>query len=249
MAAATAYTPLAMRRILRDTTTVREELAGHGLFWVQDEADLGHGWAIVMGPMDTPYDGAPFCFEVAFPATYPFEPPVFKYLTNDGMTRFNPNLYKEGKVCLSLLNTWPGERWSAVQSLGSVLQCIQSAVLTEDPLLNEPGYATFKEHPDFAPYRRMVFHSVLETAILRQMSVPPTFLVSVWSTVARFLEAARPRLLEKARALAAVWDGKMERMAFFNMAQCYRFETLATELEGLTLKDDSVSAEETASEF
>lgn len=247
---AATYTPLAMRRILRDTTVVQTELAGHGLFWVQDEADLGHGWAVVMGPIDTPYDGAPFCFEVSFPTTYPFEPPVFTYLTNDGLTRFNPNLYKNGKVCLSLLNTWPGERWSAIQSLGSVLQCIQSAVMTEEPLLNEPGYANFRTHPDFEPYRRMVFHAVLETAILRQMSVPSAYLVPVHGVVSGLIKAARPRLLEKARALAAVWDGKVERMAFFNMAQCYRFGALAAELEGMVLVENEVGeVEKKSAEF
>ena len=31
------------------------------------------------------------------------------YLTNDGNTRFHPNLYRNGKVCLSVLNTWRGK--------------------------------------------------------------------------------------------------------------------------------------------
>ena len=28
--------------------------------------------------------------------------------TGGGTVRFNPNLYNSGKVCLSLLGTWPG---------------------------------------------------------------------------------------------------------------------------------------------
>ena len=39
--------------------------------------------------------------------------------TGNGTVRFNPNLYSDGKVCLSLLGTWEGaqgEKWSAETS-------------------------------------------------------------------------------------------------------------------------------------
>lgn len=49
--------------------------------------------------------------------------------------RFNPNLYAEGKVCLSLLGTWSGPGWvPGVSSLAQVLLSIQSAILVEAPL-------------------------------------------------------------------------------------------------------------------
>ena len=50
-----------------------------------------------------------------YPTEYPFKPPKVTYKTNDGFTRFNPNLYKNGKVCISLLNTWQGEQWLVVK--------------------------------------------------------------------------------------------------------------------------------------
>lgn len=232
--ASATYTPLALRRIARDTSAALD-LADQGLFWIPSEEDMGHGWAVVMGPVDTPYDGGIFCFEVRFPANYPFEPPVFKYLTNDGRTRFNPNLYINGKVCLSLLNTWQGEPWTGVQSLGSVLQCLQASVLVEEPLRNEPGFASARTHAQNAPYRRMVFHSVLETAILRQLGTLPAYLLPVLDAVKVWVSRARERIVTKARELAAVWDDKVERMDFFNMTQKYRFGALAAALEGLAL--------------
>jgi ubiquitin-protein ligase len=228
------YTPLAIRRITRDTAAALD-LAEHGLFWIPSDDQVGHGWAVVMGPEGTPYDGGAFCFEVRFPGNYPFEPPVFTYLTNDGRTRFNPNLYKSGKVCLSLLNTWQGEPWSGVQSLGSVLQCLQASVLVDEPLKNEPGYSGFTTHTDFEPYKRMVFHSVLQTAVLRNLTEPPEYLVPVYDAMASWVERARPRLLAKARALGAAWDGKTETMSFFQMTQKYRFAELAAALERLSL--------------
>lgn len=55
-----------------------------------------------------------------FPEDYPSVAPHIQFLTtNSGKTRFNPNLYADGKVCLSILGTWrgeSGEQWSSVQN-------------------------------------------------------------------------------------------------------------------------------------
>ena len=59
--------------------------------------------------------------------------------------RFNPNLYINGKVCLSLINTWNGPKWTSCNTLSSVLLSIQGLVFNEFPLVNEPGFETIKE--------------------------------------------------------------------------------------------------------
>jgi len=227
-----APSALAVRRITVDTKKALE-LAPEGMFWIPDETDLTHGWAIVCGPTDTPYYGGSFCFEVRFPDNYPFEPPAFTYLTNDGRTRFNPNLYKNGKVCLSLLNTWSGEQWSGIQSLSSILHCIQTAVLNEEPLRNEPSYSGMSSHPDMPIYNRMVFQATIETAILAHLADPPPYMVPVMAGVHAWAMKARSALVAKARAYAAEWDGKTEYMSFFAMTANYKFGALATKLETL----------------
>ena len=59
---------------------------------------------LIIGPFDTPYEGGFFQFLLRFPPNYPFSPPRVKFLTTgDGTVRFNPNLYRNGKVCLSTL--------------------------------------------------------------------------------------------------------------------------------------------------
>jgi ubiquitin-protein ligase len=223
-------TALAIRRVTRDMNTVMGE-SNLGYFYIPDETEMMHGWAVIIGPADTPYEGGAFCFEVRFPDNYPFEPPAFTYLTNDGFTRFNPNLYKNGKVCLSLLNTWQGEQWSGIQSLSSILQSIQTAVLNEEPLQNEPGYSAMRTHTDFEPYKRMVFHAVLQTAILRTLAEPPDYIVPAYDGILAAAIAARGRLIAKAQALAAEWDGKTETVSFFGMTVRYRFGELARALE------------------
>jgi ubiquitin-protein ligase len=223
---------LAVRRITIDTKRALD-LADSGLFWIPDESDLTHGWAVVCGPEDTPYYGGAFCFEVRFPDDYPFSPPAFNYLTNDGRTRFNPNLYKNGKVCLSLLNTWQGEQWSGVQSLSSILQCIQTAVLVAEPLRNEPAYSALTLHADIPSYTRMILQATVETAILSQLADPPPFLIPVYDAVRTYALRAQPKIVEKLRALAPEWDGKVETNSFYVQSVRYRFAELAARLEGL----------------
>lgn len=63
---------------------------------------------------------------------------------HSGGWRINPNLYEEGKVCLSLLNTWTGrgnEVWDPKSSsILQVLVSLQGLVLNSKPYFNEAGY-------------------------------------------------------------------------------------------------------------
>jgi ubiquitin-protein ligase len=92
--------------------------------------------AFVTGPVDTPYFGGVFLFDVFFPKDYPNVPPQVQFLNTAGGTeRFHPNIYADGKVCVSLLGTYEGhdvEKWDPVKScLGQVLVSIQSLILGE----------------------------------------------------------------------------------------------------------------------
>jgi ubiquitin-protein ligase len=230
-----APSSLAVRRIMLDTKRVIEDkdIAESGIFWVGDELDLTHGWAFVCGMDGTPYHGGIYCFEVKFPDNYPFEPPAFTYLTNDGRNRFNPNLYKNGKVCISLLNTWQGEQWSGVQSLGSILQCIQTAVLINDPLRNEPAYSNVSLHVDIPVYNRIIFHANVETAILSQLTDPPPYLVPVLSAARAHALKCRDEVVKKLQEMIPEWNKKTEAITFYSMTQKYQFDVLLERLKAL----------------
>ena len=61
--------------------------------------------------------------------------------------RFNPNLYENGKVCLSLLGTWSGPSWDPKNStLLQVFLSLQSMIFISDPYFNEPGYEASRAH-------------------------------------------------------------------------------------------------------
>ena len=105
---------------------------------------------IITGPKDTAYDSGVLQFDMKLGDTYPNAPPKV-LMINTGGVRFNPNLYNNGKVCLSLLGTWKGqsgESWIPGNStLLQVLVSIQSLILIEKPYFNEPGYEKAMETP------------------------------------------------------------------------------------------------------
>ena len=98
--------------------------------------------AAISGASGTPYQDGMFVFDIFLPPSYPGDPPE-AYYHSFGM-RVNPNLYENGKVCLSLLNTWSGregEVWDpATSTLLQVLVSIQGLVLVPKPYYNEAGY-------------------------------------------------------------------------------------------------------------
>jgi len=110
-----------------------------------DPEDITHIRALIIGPEGTPYEGGFFHFEMRFPHDYPWRPPKVNLETTDGGTvRFNPNLYANGKVCLSILGTWSGPSWTEIQTILSTLLSIQS-LMNEKPYHNEPGHEHAKK--------------------------------------------------------------------------------------------------------
>lgn len=108
-----------------------------------------------------------------FPKDYPIKSPTVRCVTtNNGKTRFNPNIYAEGKVCLSILGTWrgnPGEEWSSAQGLESVLLSIQS-LMSSNPYENEPGYETAKkEEPNPRAYVAKIRHETLRVSVIQRL--------------------------------------------------------------------------------
>jgi ubiquitin-conjugating enzyme E2 Z len=111
------------------------------IFCIFSDKDIHDVKALIVGPKDTPYEGGFFFFTLRFSDNYPHKPPTAKMMTLSPKesVRFNPNLYVEGKVCLSILGTWSGPSWTVCMNMTTVLTSIQS-LMGELPYRNEPGY-------------------------------------------------------------------------------------------------------------
>lgn len=128
-----------LQRLVKDIKDIiNEPLEDNGIYYKHDLDNILKGYALIIGPRDTPYFGGFYFFHFIFPYNYPFQPPKVLFKTNTKGIRFNPNLYTNGKVCLSVLNTWSGEKWSSCQNIKSVLLSIFT-LFNNNPLTNEPG--------------------------------------------------------------------------------------------------------------
>uniref|UniRef100_A0A6C0KYN0 Ubiquitin-conjugating enzyme E2 Z n=1 Tax=viral metagenome TaxID=1070528 RepID=A0A6C0KYN0_9ZZZZ len=160
-----------IHRLLKDVKDIiKNPLTDNGIYYTHDDEDILKGYALIIGPSDTPYYAGNFFFEFKFPPDYPHSPPLVSYKTNDEMIRFNPNLYTCGKVCVSLLNTWRGEQWTSCQSISSVLLTL-CTLLCKNPLLNEPGVSL--NHPDFENYTKIIEYKTIDIAVLKIVQKMP----------------------------------------------------------------------------
>jgi ubiquitin-protein ligase len=113
-----------------------------GIFVHATESRLDLLRAAIVGPADTPYADGLFFFDIVLPGDYPSTPPKVQFMSHG--RRLNPNLYEDGKVCLSILGTWDGEgveKWDPRNSnVLRVLLSLQAMVFVEEPYYNEAGY-------------------------------------------------------------------------------------------------------------
>ncbi|XP_077564493.1 ubiquitin-conjugating enzyme E2 Z-like [Haemaphysalis longicornis] len=156
--------PQCLQRARRDLKDLHEH-PPPGVFAVPEEQDITKIHALVVGPLDTPYEGGFFHFLLKCPTDYPIAPPRVRLLTTDGgRVRFNPNLYANGKVCLSILGTWAGPPWSSAQSIASVLVSIQS-LMNENPFHNEPIATRWPLFGSPSNYKIIIQHETIRVAV------------------------------------------------------------------------------------
>lgn len=159
----------AIKRITADIAELAKPLyTDQGIFYAADEQNIHKGYACVFGPKDSPYEDCPMLYEFTIPSTYPFDNPQVQFRTYDGKTRFHPNMYVDGKCCLSILGTWQGPRWASTMRLSTVLITLQS-LMDSSPLRHEPSFenAIGKQLED---YTRVVEYSCIRNILERAMT-------------------------------------------------------------------------------
>lgn len=165
----------AILRVTRELGDIQRNPHNLSLSVAFRDNDVRHVRALIIGPPETPYEFGFFEFKLKFPSDYPTRAPkVDAITTNRGRTRFNPNIYASGKVCLSILGTWRGERgeeWSSAQGLESILISIQS-LMSSNPYENEPGFENADSKEDRRAqerYRQKIHHETLRISVIQRM--------------------------------------------------------------------------------
>jgi ubiquitin-protein ligase len=152
-----------MKRILSS------DLNSNGIFIEFDETDILKAKALIIGPKDTIYDNAYLFFTIEFPKNYPFSPPILTYKSQNKV-RIHPNIYVNGKVCLSILGTWSGPSWTHTMDITTVLLTIQS-LLDNNPLANEPGYEKISgNNLIYENYNKIIRYNTINSLIVDRIN-------------------------------------------------------------------------------
>lgn len=161
MSSADLLTTDAVRRVARDVKDITRE-PNDNIVYIHSTRSVNCGYAMVVGTPDTPYFCTPMFYKLVFPTDYPHSPPKMSFLTyaspSGTPVRLHPNYYTNGKCCLSLLNSWNGDKWTGCQTLRSLLTTVLMT-LTDDPITNEPGFSARSEQN--GPYSAVVVDACL----------------------------------------------------------------------------------------
>jgi ubiquitin-protein ligase len=113
-------------------------------------------------PDDTIFEGLVLKCSMEFSTSYPNKPPSFKFEDNNFI---HPNIYLDGKMCISILHEGvdefgyenQSERWNPSHSVNSILMSI--IVVLSNPNLDSPANldATIMWRDNYDLYKKFVY--------------------------------------------------------------------------------------------
>ncbi|KAF1841701.1 uncharacterized protein K460DRAFT_369710 [Cucurbitaria berberidis CBS 394.84] len=170
--------PGRFKRLITEITTLKTGLPP-GIFvrYCENRPDVMK--VAIIGPGGTPYENGIFEFDFFCDSSFPNKPPMVQFRgTGGGRISINPNLYADGKVCLSLLGTWAGEPWTRGEStLLQVVISLQAMIFCDEPWYNEPGreaaYHRGSGQDPAAAYNQTIREHTVRHAMLTWLDRPP----------------------------------------------------------------------------
>lgn len=148
--------PSGYRRLRRDCRAL-ETLNDPDLFVKAYEESTDVISLLIFGATETPYENVAFRFAFFFGKDYPQHPPRGRFFSN--CARMHPNLYENGKICLSLLGTWSGsglENWSEAATLQQLFLSLQALLINEkEPYYLEAGFEELRDKPETKPQSKL----------------------------------------------------------------------------------------------
>lgn len=221
------------KRILNDIKQYnKSNLKENGIHVLFNEDNIYNCKALIIGPEDTPYSYGNYFFDINFPKDYPIKNPKVDFCTLDPRVRFNPNLYKNGKVCLSILGTWSGPGWTSVMTLNTVLLSLQT-LLCENPVNNEPGLEQIaRDDIRAVSYNNMITFYNYEVAMLKIFMKMPVGFENFRDTVVKEFfknyDNIKNKLVELERS---EYNNKEYSSRFFGMQCVMNYKQISTYFE------------------
>lgn len=132
----------AIVKIVKDLKSIQEEPVEGVFCEFVDDSDVFEWRIFFEGPEGTPYQGGIFEARMKFPQDYPMSPPSLTIVSQF----WHPNVYKDGRVCISILHSpgndpmsgeLPEERWMPTQTVSTIMLSFQS--MLSDPNLASPA--------------------------------------------------------------------------------------------------------------
>ncbi|CAG9536938.1 unnamed protein product [Cercopithifilaria johnstoni] len=128
---------------------------------------------LITGPDETCFENGVFPAKIVFPQDYPLSPPKMQFTCDI----FHPNIYPDGRVCISILHS-PGddptgyessaERWSPVQSIEKILLSVVSMLAepNDESAANVNAAKMWREN-------RLQFERIADNLVRRTLFLPP----------------------------------------------------------------------------
>ena len=167
----------AIKRILnKDIKEIHnQKLNSLGIYIEFNEENILEAKAMIVGPKDSLYEGGFLFFNIQFPKSYPYAPPDITYVPRNNI-RIHPNIYVGngtggfGKICLSILGTWSGPKWTSIMDISTALLTIQS-LLDNNPLHHEPGQEKNKTKIN-EYYNEVIKYESINTLLIKNITHP-----------------------------------------------------------------------------
>ena len=114
-----------MKRIKKELDDIRKHPMPEIMVGPVDN-NLFYWEGLLNGPEDSPYAGGIFKFKITFTDDYPMKPPKVEFITK----MFHPNIGKEVRICVSILDK---DKWSSAQTVSKILLSLSSLLTDPNP--------------------------------------------------------------------------------------------------------------------
>lgn len=188
----------AFQRNITKSLRSLQNLTESGIYHYTDGDNLNRHYLMIFGHKDSPYSFVPYFFQVDLPDSYPFDNPKCKFICPANI-RLHPNLYVNGKVCLSILNTWSGPKWTPIMDLSTLALNLQSLISCDEPLRCEPSFETGSNSSvlNYSNYIKLVNFCIVLPKVYRKCPIDNRTVQTYFQTeVDKYLHNHRDAMVE-----------------------------------------------------